>query len=329
MIRLSITIPTYNRPEQLVRTIRSLFAGVVPELVEVVVIDNASPISAQRMIEQELSHAAPFIRFIRNNSNIGLAANLLRCIEHAKGEWTWLLSDDDCPLPGAIQQVLEEIRLASPENVLIKFNSANGGQVEDYGEINSIGELADRCVLPGFYSNLLFISSGVFRTSRMQANLQTGYHWGYTLAPHVAILLLCMTHGSTVRLVPRDVVEHGRADLEGQWNVTRLVTGFNALADIEGAEVFGKIAMPSIIQMYLGKRWLGRMLRVFLMENGRPVRFWQIHYLRLAAVCGGPLGWTIAQIAWVLPMFVTLFQLRRLLKRWIKPSSATGGLHRS
>lgn len=329
MIQLSITIPTYDRPEKLIQTLKALLITQIPNNVELLILDNASPIEVAALVAERLPREAPFIRIIRNPSNIGLAANLLRCFEHAKGDWTWLLSDDDPPLASAVATILAELQHAESSDILLKFNSSNGGNVSKRQRSKTIEDLSSRCKDVGFYSNLLFISSGVFRTNHMRKNLATGYHWGYTLAPHIAILIKSMTSGSSLSLVPFDLVEHGKAASGDQWNPIRLSTVFTALADIESAECFLQTAMPLIARRYIGTLPIKAMVRDFFSDTGRPLEFWRLHYLRLGAIVGGWSGWWMVQLAWFFPILIKWTPIKRFSKRVIKRRSTVEGLDRS
>jgi hypothetical protein len=329
MIKLAIAIPTFNRPEKLLKTVGALLAHSIPDCVEIVIIDNASAYPVEQLVLDHYPSLKSFTRFYRNVSNIGLGANLLRCFEHSGSNWTWLLGDDDTPLENAILKILAEIDAAGDDDVLIKFNSANGGEVSNYERIYSLSELSIRCNVKGFYSNLLFISSSVFRTSTMLQHLGIGYHWNYSLSPHVAMLIKAMSYSGSIQLVPLHIVSHGRPDSEQQWNVVRLVTGFTTLADIEGAEKFQLLAMPYLMDVYLGGGWLRSMLKAFLTANGRSSRFWRLHFLRVAGVYGGGLGWCITQAVWLIPLLNYVPYLRVYCNSRLRGQSAMKGLERS
>jgi glycosyltransferase involved in cell wall biosynthesis len=293
------------------------------------IVDNASPIAAKAILQERLPASVGHVTFIRNVGNIGLAANVLRCFEHARGEWVWVLSDDDTPLPAAIKTALDAMESAIPSDVLLKFNSANGGYAAERARVANIEELAIRCRDTGFYSNLLFISSGLFRTEVFRRHLSTGYHWSYSIAPHIAILLTCIVEGATVGIVPFSLVEHGVAEKKDQWNRARVVTGFTSLAEIENSELFARVAMPRIAMHYVGGRFMRSMVRDFFADTGRPSEYWRMHYLRLASVTGGWTGWTVSQLAWMLPNLARLSPLRKALRKYIRPHSALDGLSRS
>ena len=278
MVQLSITIPTYDRLPQLAETLKALFAEPLPPGVELVILDNHSPSRLEPEVRSLPGIDLQRIRFIRHSANIGLAANLLRCFEVAAGPWVWTLGDDDLPLPGAVQSILEEIKATDPEDILLKFNSTNGGQVNERYTIGDLEQLSKRCGDIGFYSNFLFISTSVFRKKVVLDRLNVGHHWAYSLAPHVAILLHAMAIRSAVKLVPRELVRHGPVSAGQQWNSVRLKAGLNSLGDIEGTEVFAASALPKLTLSYLRPRLWRNLALCFLSKNERSPRFWRSFY---------------------------------------------------
>lgn len=295
---LSIVIPTYDRPAQLAGTLQALFAEPLPPEVEVVIVDNHSPVEVEPAVRALPGVDAGRIRFIRNAGNIGLAANILRCFEVAQAPWVWTLGDDDPPVSGAVASILREIANAGEKTMLLKFNSTNGGQVDKHHEISDLPELSRWCLDLKFYSNLLFISSGVFRKEAVLSRLNIGYHWGYSLSPHIAILLHGVAAGFGVKLVPQDLVRHGLAEVAQQWNVLRLRVGFTTLAEVEGTEAFTESAFPKLAMAYLGRGWWRDIVFCLLMDNHRTPAFWRGYYCRYASIIGGLQGWIMTQAAW-------------------------------
>ncbi len=108
-IRLSILIPTYNRAGFLRTTLGLLlrFLGEEPR-VEVVVSDNASADGTRGLVREYQQRFPGVVRYSRNESNVGSVNNVLTCVESlARGEFCWVIGDDDVILPGALQRILE------------------------------------------------------------------------------------------------------------------------------------------------------------------------------------------------------------------------------
>lgn len=307
MLRLSIAIPTYDRVAQLGATLQGLFAEPIPPEVEVVVIDNHSPVEIEGAIRGLPGIDFTRIRFLRNPANIGLAANILRCFEVAAAPWVWTLGDDDPPLNGAIQSILRQIDSAAPETALLKYNSANGGQVEKCQVIDGLDDFGKWCADFGFYSNFLFISSGVFRKEAVLSRLNVGYHWAYSLSPHVAILLDALRSGARIQLIPEEIVRHGR-EVSRIWSYTRLCLGFTTLGEVDGTDALAP-TLAKIAQGYLGKQAWRRFVHAFVKDDIRSPRYWRSFYFRYAALFGGIRGWLLVQVTWIF-YCVALVRLR-------------------
>ncbi len=101
MIKLSICIPTYNRVHFLENCLNSIdIASKNSNLkYEVCISDNFSEEKIFPVIENYNKKIN--IIFNRNKSNIGLGANILKSVSFAKGEYAWILGNDDIVLPNS------------------------------------------------------------------------------------------------------------------------------------------------------------------------------------------------------------------------------------
>lgn len=109
--RLSIAVPTYRRAYWLGRCLAEVLAQVAPlppNTVEVLVSDNASPDETPAVLA-ELKALHPALRVHRNPTNIGPEANFRLLRDLARGDYLWVLGDDDLLLPGAVARVLDLI----------------------------------------------------------------------------------------------------------------------------------------------------------------------------------------------------------------------------
>lgn len=330
MKKLSIAIPTYNRIGEIADTLRALLCQGLDADVEIVVIDNCSDVVVEQAMIQMIGPRCSGIRFVRNNSNIGLAGNLLRALEESTGEWVWLLGDDDPPLKGSYLKIKSSILSAASDDILIKFNSSNGGNVSEELVLKSQFELAVMCKKPKFFSNLLFISSSVFRRKSMISRLGVGYQWCNTIAPHIAILMDLMNTGASIRLCPHEVVEHGRPEEIRAWNPLRFQVGFPSLADLESGRVFAEVAMPSILSSYLGRRWLLKMGSRFLLNSEKSPKFWVAFYFRYAAIIGGWKGVLMIIGTWAFRVLSSFGLARVIASRFfLVKNSVVANLDRS
>jgi glycosyltransferase involved in cell wall biosynthesis len=100
---ISFCIPTYNRPDELMLTISSIInQGEICDY-EIVISDNSENDETAKFMESFRNN--PKIRYYRNSTNIGSAANFVKVISLAKGKYVWLMSDDDCLCAGALSRI--------------------------------------------------------------------------------------------------------------------------------------------------------------------------------------------------------------------------------
>ena len=107
---LSICVPTYNRAARL----RVMLQAVLPQIakhadqVELWVSDNASPDNTSCVIEEARSFGP--VSYSRNLSNLGVVANIIKLTTQlARGEFVWVLGDDDLLRPKALARVLSTV----------------------------------------------------------------------------------------------------------------------------------------------------------------------------------------------------------------------------
>jgi glycosyltransferase involved in cell wall biosynthesis len=129
MIKLSICIPTYNRGDLLNKTLSYLLPQLDQSICEVVISDNNSSDHTIRVVEDYIKQYQ-CIRYFKNSENIGLDNNTLESIIRAQGEYCWLCSDDDIPLPGSFNKIESIINQYSPN--LIYLHHAGYLENEDF-----------------------------------------------------------------------------------------------------------------------------------------------------------------------------------------------------
>ena len=180
--RLTIAIPTYNRPEPLRQTLLAL-RSQANEDVELVVVDNASIPPAEPVVDEVMAGSAWAIRVIRNAANVGMCANILRCFEVANTEWLWVLSDDDVVDPAAVETILDIVR----QHPQLLFATCS---------IPALPIASDRLCesVDAFFQALdsipriIFISSSIYHRQRLVPYLSLAYNFIDSGSPHTALL---------------------------------------------------------------------------------------------------------------------------------------------
>lgn len=112
MIDLSIIIPTYNRKNTLKKSLDIIINEIRPvkNNVELIVIDNNSEDNSFTLIN-EFKKQNNDINFIiyKQDYNKGFIGNIKKGLELSKGEFLWLLSDDDFPVEGTLEYIIQLI----------------------------------------------------------------------------------------------------------------------------------------------------------------------------------------------------------------------------
>lgn len=110
--KLSLCIPTWNRGKFLEGALLSGLKEAASQplgCVEVLVSDNYSDDNTQE-ITANVKSIYPELRILRNAENLGFDLNYLTCIKEARGEFVWVMGDDDIWLPGSVAAVLRELK---------------------------------------------------------------------------------------------------------------------------------------------------------------------------------------------------------------------------
>lgn len=115
---LSICIATYNRGGFISETLDSILVQIESGI-EIVVVDGASPDNTPEVMARYVSRH-PEVRYFREPENSGVDADFDKAVGYAKGDYCWLMTDDDLLRTGAIKKLLHAL---GGDNELIIVNS--------------------------------------------------------------------------------------------------------------------------------------------------------------------------------------------------------------
>ncbi|UUZ71759.1 glycosyltransferase [Polaromonas sp. P1(28)-8] len=121
-VKLSICIATFNRGPFIAMTLDSILGQMQPG-VELVVVDGASPDETPEVMAQYLLRY-PAIRYYREPENSGIDRDYDKAVGYAKGEFCWLMTDDDLLRAGSVSRVLDSID-ANPDLVVVNAEVKN------------------------------------------------------------------------------------------------------------------------------------------------------------------------------------------------------------
>ncbi len=120
---LSICIPTYNRDwclKDLTKVLKEQISAGLEDYVEVIFSDNCSDDETQNLLRKfELENS--YVKYYRNEKNIGFGRNFLKSASYASGEFTWILGDDDLPADGAVRELINVIKKRNNDDIIL-FN---------------------------------------------------------------------------------------------------------------------------------------------------------------------------------------------------------------
>lgn len=114
--RLSLCIATLNRAAFIGATIEAILPQLTPN-VELVVVDGASRDETPEIMAAYCRRHANIV-YRRESENSGVDADFDKAVSYARGDYCWLMSDDDLVLPGAIALALESLADA-PQAVIV------------------------------------------------------------------------------------------------------------------------------------------------------------------------------------------------------------------
>ncbi len=101
--KVSICIPTRNYAHYLKAAITSVFEQTFDNY-EVIIVDNDSTDATETLV-RELAKQDNRMRYIKNDSNIGLCENFNRCLSYANGEYIKFLCADDILHPTCVERM--------------------------------------------------------------------------------------------------------------------------------------------------------------------------------------------------------------------------------
>lgn len=278
-MNLSIVIPTYNRPEKLLRVLQALQNQLKHHQVQILVIDNCSDVNIGDFLKSSnLDFDSLHSRVVRNSGNVGLGGNILMAFLQCQTKWMWLLGDDDIPHERAIEKIKNELDKIKEDYFAIKFNSHAGGfpKTEEFFNIITISNCLEYLSNHSYYSNFLFISNSVYNVEEFRKYIFHMANGLRTIAPHVIASLNLLSENKKMKLVDEFIVQHGRVEKgDGNWSYARLISGVVYLYDSDIPVRFKLRFIPVLLNNYISsgknstKRYVGFVLKMFEKVDGQ------------------------------------------------------------
>lgn len=213
MIKLSIAIPTFNRSVLLQENLSVLLPQLTPDT-ELLVIDNCSTDST----EEYLRNFKSCLRYIKNSSNIGADANMMACLTEARGEYIWLLCDDDIPATNAVPLILSILNSNEKPGLLSLRTHWCGIKMEGYkaSPVVTDWDMHDKNkYLETVGDMLTFCSAIIVRKDIIDLNFVKSFT-GTCLFP--AAIAIQAAGKSNIVAIPREKILFGRSGNAGGYD---------------------------------------------------------------------------------------------------------------
>jgi glycosyltransferase involved in cell wall biosynthesis len=312
---LTITIPTYNRPERLKAQVIRLLPQISDERVSLLILDNGGNVTLDQILPPDRKGDCSQIVIHRNISNIGMCANILRTLEVANTPWVWWLGDDDPVLEDAVDTAMKALAEADEKTLTINTGCGEDNiAISEPVKVYSPRELSQWCQNPWVISNLLHLSSTLVRRELALTLLSISYHNIYSLGPHVAMKFAGLNCGMNVILYPRSLFKSGGYD-QTSWSQWKLLLGMATLLELDNLEQEMFRWLRSVYRAWMGHRWPIRILAIILRGDTRKGVYWRNFCFRLAAVSGFWRGLYFSILAHFLCPLLDVQWIRNVVKK--------------
>jgi glycosyltransferase involved in cell wall biosynthesis len=217
----SVVIPTYNRADFIVKTLRSVLAQTYAHR-EIIVVDNCSTDNTAELLDP--FERAGQIRFIQHERNYERSRSRNTGMEAARGDFLTLLDSDDLMYPTC----LEDAARFALDNPTVKLFQSLAEVVDESGEVvyrMPYPPLKDRlkAISEGNFMSCIgdFLHQEIYRAYRFDTDpsmpgLEDWDFWLRVLADHEVARLEKVNSG---------ILQHGGRSVNNQ-DIERLQTGF-------------------------------------------------------------------------------------------------------
>ncbi len=157
---LSICVPNYNRPQELLRMLSSIDSKNA-ESVEIVIIDDKSPLAQQvkEVVAVFIKNSLYRVVFKENKNNLGYDKNLKELVKLAAGEWIIFMGNDDEFVPGALDKLIGFLKNNSGLGYVLKSHERiyPNGKAEKFRYFES-----NKFFKPGYEAYISLFRTSVF-----------------------------------------------------------------------------------------------------------------------------------------------------------------------
>lgn len=261
---LTIAIPTYNRVNHLIDNIDSILVQLNTEC-RLLIIDNHSSYILDDKISDILEvyvNKGIDIRVIRNNANVGLFGNILKCFELCETKWLYIIGDDDRMTKKGMDTILSDIKQFSDFiNISYQWLPENRWSLErpkiTTGAINYMESIES-------IHHVMFLSSNIYNVHKLNKYLSQGNYYQLTAAPHLVLLLLGLNNieNEKVYLSEKAIVQNLNSEVEEEekWNKPDFFRNIKLFLDLPIHQNNKKV----LFKLYKNSYALKKYLRIYI-----------------------------------------------------------------
>lgn len=234
-IELSIIIPTYNRKQRLIRTLKILDNQTDKDF-KVIILDNASSYDIDKELEK-LNLSIKY-RVIHNMYNIGMCGNLSNAFVQVNSGWIWTLSDDDAPKFDAVEKI--KLSIYENQNAFCFLFSIHNLLNDNYEIMYNIHDLTtfyetkynEEKSLSKYEGDFIFFSNKVYSVDGVKSYIEKVFTYSYTAIPHIIPILCGLSDKiGTFVISNYKIVEHDSIS-QNHWNWLKTALGMRTITDL-------------------------------------------------------------------------------------------------
>jgi glycosyltransferase involved in cell wall biosynthesis len=196
---LTIAIPAYERPKQIVETLEILMRQWDPSIFFLIV-DNSVSSDVEYAVRRLLGRLPrENWKYLKNRYNVGMSENFMRCFEHCETDWMWLLGDDDIPVEDAIVKIRSTL-INYQEVVFVNFRCVSLEKENNLSpryETLCVRGLTEFLKSIDHFARINFISVGVYNVKRLGPHFSTGHEFNNSMLNFLALVICALQTGGT------------------------------------------------------------------------------------------------------------------------------------
>jgi hypothetical protein len=219
---LAITIPTFNRAEQLTALLAQLAdeAEGLSDRVIIIVSNNCSTDGTEAIIDDyAVRHSQLAFEAYRQAHNIGPIPNIHFLVTVARARWVWCISDDDLLFDGALRTVLASLDVESGDLRLLRTRGiGEWDAITEAGGARRVGALTEEGA--AFLMAAGFLASALLRAATWRRLLAPASAFDAPNYANWVAVLLAVAETETISVIDTPCVR-GNATMVGDVRFAR------------------------------------------------------------------------------------------------------------